>query len=160
MLSTWLSLTNEIKPSVSRSNKMFTMWNPLPVVSEPNPILKPGVVLVLGHWQIAQIKIRHRRTRHLIRVCVICLLQKLTVKCNSRKSTFRIIYPAYIQWQSTCTHQCCQCFDLQGRQFHWIHENGSTIKGGLRLSEKGVYFETRNFQKGKHQFWKRCLPLA
>ena len=92
LLSTWLSLTNKIKPRVRRINQMFRIWNPQSVVSESNSIIKYGLGIVMGHWQIVYIQIGHRRTWRLIRVCTVCLnYRKLRAKW---KSPFGTIFPS------------------------------------------------------------------
>ena len=45
LLFIWLSLTNEIKPRVRRTNQLLTIWNPQTVVTEPNSIPKMNVFL-------------------------------------------------------------------------------------------------------------------
>ena len=53
---------------------------------------------------------RHHRTRHLIRVYTVCFNYKmLRVKWNSLEFSFKTIFWAYAQRQST--FQCCQYFD-------------------------------------------------
>ena len=94
-----------------KSNQMFMIWNPQPVVSKLNSILKHELGLMLGHWKTVHTQIRRCRRRHLIWVSTVCInYRELRVNWNSLKFPFRTILPAYIERQST--HQCCQCFDF------------------------------------------------
>ena len=53
----------------------------------------------------------HRKTRHLIRVCIVYSnCRKIRVKRNCLKFPFGTILPAYSQRQAT--HQCCQYFNV------------------------------------------------
>ena len=93
LLSTWLLLTNAIKPRLCTKsrNRLFipvlflSLWRQSAVLSELSVKLGPG------HWQTLRTQIRSRRTRRLIRVCTVCLNQwKLRVKWNTLKSPFSL----------------------------------------------------------------------
>ena len=107
---------------------IIDQWNQIPVtiihsramlVAVSQSAMKRGLSVKpgLGHWQTVQTKMRHYRTRRLIRVCAVCLISEW----NSLKSPFRTMFQAYSQSQST--HQCCQCFDF----FCWPFLGGPSV---------------------------------
>ena len=86
LLSTWLSLTNVIKPRI-RLNPGLSLW--LQSAFDRGLSVKPGLG-PLWLWQTVQTQIRCCRMRHLISVCTVCLnYWKLRVNWNSSKSCLR-----------------------------------------------------------------------
>ena len=119
-LSSWKSLTNVIKSSVTQNPRnrylnlfksTLFLWLWRQSAGDRVLSVKPELGH-LGRWQTVQTQIR-RHKMHLIRVYMVCLnYRKLRIKRNSLKSKFKAISKPTLR-QST--HQCCQCFDLQRR---------------------------------------------
>ena len=137
----WLSLTNDMKPRVRRTNQMFTIWNPQPVVSESISILVPGLGLVLGHLQTVQTQIR-LKFRYEINETVLSprsgLFSQPTVRDNLPTSVVSALIIRKITLVTSCLHSCTP------RPFWKVR------------AISPIY--SRSFSEGRQNLLDSCLP--
>ena len=103
LLSTWLSLTNAIKPRGLYEKQVSVIYSRAILVAVTSGCSVRRVICKIWTDTLTNSTDPERK------VCLNYRNKKIRVKWNSLKSTFRTIFPACTQQQSS--HHCCQCLD-------------------------------------------------